>query len=40
MRGTRSNEAWLAALCLAELGTMLLFSHFSAVPPDGETTFQ
>ncbi|HEV8440750.1 MAG TPA: MFS transporter [Methylomirabilota bacterium] len=29
----RSDRAWLAAVCAAELGTMLVFSNFSALLP-------
>lgn len=33
MRGARGSLGWLFALCLAELGTMLVFSNFAAVLP-------
>ena len=28
-----SDRAWLVAICLSELGTMLVFSSFSALLP-------
>lgn len=33
MRGLGPHGGWLGALCLAELGTMLVFSNFNAVLP-------
>ncbi|MBI2153739.1 MAG: MFS transporter [Candidatus Rokubacteria bacterium] len=33
MTRSRADFGWLAALCLAELGTMLVFSNFAAVLP-------
>lgn len=33
MRGRLPDGLWLTALCLAELGTMLVFSNFNAVLP-------
>jgi MFS family permease len=33
VRGGAGRFGWLAALCLAELGTMLVFSNFAAVLP-------
>jgi hypothetical protein len=31
-----SDRAWLLAICLSELGTMLVFSSFSALLPTKE----
>lgn len=33
MRGSLPHGAWLSVLCLAELGTMLVFSNFNAALP-------
>jgi MFS family permease len=33
MTASRSNSSWLAAICVAELATMMLFSSFNAMVP-------
>ena len=32
-QGVTDDRAWLASICAAELGTMLVFSNFSALLP-------